>query len=70
MGLLPIHDEAWREYDLEDGTVYRIEQPTDLLVRESGAHNVVDINNVVHYIPNTFKIIRWKTFSDKKPIRF
>ncbi len=70
MELLPIHDEEWREYDLEDGTTYRIEEPTDLLVRDSGEHNVIDINNVVHYIPNTFKIIRWKPFDGKRPIQF
>jgi hypothetical protein len=55
-----LQSELYREYVFPEGDVIRISEPQCLHVRGSGAHNVVDANDVVHYVPTGWRSIRWK----------
>jgi hypothetical protein len=58
-------DEEWREYELEGGKIYRINNPQTLVYRVGGStHRIVDGDGVVHLLPGPGyrdTVIRWKT---------
>jgi hypothetical protein len=58
----PLSSEQWREYVYPDGSTYRINNPSKLHVRNSGAHNVVDEAGVVHYVAKGWIALRWAVY--------
>lgn len=68
-----ISHESWREYVYENGTVYRIENPLILYLREGGTgHRVLDGAGITHWVPvNVWHCIRWLTLPENgKPAEF
>lgn len=65
--------EAWREYVFTDGFKYRIEYPVTLFIKrkpEGDSHRVVDVDDVVHYIPVGWRILKWESKDEARPIEF
>lgn len=70
-----ISTEAWREYEFgADRTVYRIDNPKTLYIREGGStHRVVDSNGVVHCVPAPGQqgcVLRWQNVDQSVPVNF
>ncbi len=51
--MIDISNEAWREYDFDDGTVYRIDNPSTL-VEEGSETRIVDFFEVTHVLPTKY----------------
>ena len=62
-----IATESWREYTYTDGYTVFVDNPSKLLVRDSGAHCVVDKDGVTYYVPDGWRLLRWK---DKNLVTF
>jgi len=74
-------DEEWREYEWyvnpgsseeEITRVYRIDNPKHLFVGTT-THRVVDINGVVHCVPNVGYmgcVLRWLPKDPDTPVQF
>ncbi len=70
-----IKGQAYRYYDvpiLQGGTTVRVQikDPQWLFVREGGAHEVIDVEEVVHYIPKRWVRLAWKNKEGEPLSRF
>ena len=71
-GPYDLNDEVWREYSLNEGRVYRIEEPCTLWVGDT-THRVMDNKGIVHCVPfgpSSSTILKWKPRDPTKPIKF
>jgi hypothetical protein len=79
MNVLPssndLTDELWREYEFWDGgkmITYRIVSPERLVVGTT-THRVLDLQGVVHCVPNIGRygcVLRWKVKPGRPAIAF
>lgn len=70
-----IKGQEYRYYDvpiLQGGTTVRVQikDPQWLFVRESGAHEVIDADGLVHYIPKRWVQLTWKNKKGEPFSRF
>jgi hypothetical protein len=67
-------DEEWREYELEGGKIYRINEPQTLVIRRGGTtHRIIDSAGVVHLLPGPGvrdTVIRWKVKEGQPKVGF
>ena len=54
-----ISSEEWREYTFSDGEKIVIKHPIRLHVSDSG-HRIFDASGISHFVPMTWKHLRWK----------
>ena len=68
---ISLQSEVYREYVFPDGSIYRIDSPDALLLKDgSTGHRVVASDGVVHYIPGLWIALRWKTKEGELPVAF
>jgi hypothetical protein len=70
-----VKGQEYRYYDvpiLQGGTTVRVQikDPQWLFVREGGAHEVIDAEEVVHYIPKRWVRLAWKNKKGEPLSRF
>jgi hypothetical protein len=70
-----VKGQKLRYYDVptgKGGTTVRvvIRNPQWLFVRESGAHEVIDVDNVVHYIKESWVHLAWENEAGEPLSRF
>lgn len=57
--MIDISSEIFREYQYDRG-VYKIDDPVELHVTESGSHRVIDRNGTTHRPATDWLAVRWK----------
>jgi hypothetical protein len=67
--------EEWREYEFgKDRVVYRIVNPVEVQFRDGGStHRIVDADGVAHCVPAVGVsgcVLRWKSISPDKPVKY
>lgn len=70
---LDITSEQFREYVYPDGSVYRIDQPQALHVKqkpEGDSHRVIAQGGMSHYVKPGWNAIRWKVWDGCRPFDF
>lgn len=53
-------NEEFRVYILEDFKEYKINGVVEVYISDSGSHRVLDVEGLVHYIPKTFRLFKFK----------
>lgn len=57
---LDISSEAYRIYTYADGKTFRINDPDQLFITESGSHRVTDADGLTHRPERGYVAISWK----------
>jgi len=69
-----ISGEAWREYELPGGKVYRIDNPVTMFwYRRATTHRILDAEGIVHcvHFAGEFNVVlRWQNKEGLPPVRF
>lgn len=61
-----ISDEDHRIYVYDGGVEYKIEDPVDLYIADSGGHRVLDVNGYIHCPSRPWLAIVWFTNNEEK----